>query len=77
LRSLHQEIELYDRKLAYLANYQVFATEGEKADAERKLQTKRAALESAAKRLAADGVEFSPSELPKSFKADTESQRHA
>jgi hypothetical protein len=77
LRSLHQEIDLYDRKLAYLEKYEVFATEADRAEAEKKLQTKRAALASAARKMAADGVEFSPLELPRSFRAQAENPQHA
>jgi hypothetical protein len=72
LRSLHQEIDLYDRKLAYLANYQVFASAEERAEAEKKLLTKRAALANVAKEMAAEGIEFNPSELPRSFRAEAE-----
>lgn len=68
LRSLHQEIDLYDRKLAYLANYVAFSTQAEREEAEKKMATKRASLAETAKRLAAEGVEFSPSDLPRSFR---------
>ena len=64
LRSLHQEIDFYDRKLDYLGKYEVFATPEDKKVAESKLQTKRAALERTAKQLAASGVEFNDAELP-------------
>jgi hypothetical protein len=77
LRSLHQEIDLFDRKIAYLEKYQVFNTPADRADAERKLQTKRATLASAAKKLAAEGVEFDPGELPRSFRESAETPVHA
>lgn len=70
LRSLHQEIDFYDRKLAYMANYETFATVEERELAEKKLMTKRASLAQTAKKLAAEGVEFSPTELPRSFRAE-------
>jgi len=70
LRSLHQEIDFYDRKLDYLGKYEVFATPEDKKVAESKLQTKRAALEKTARQLAASGVEFNDAELPRSFRAD-------
>jgi hypothetical protein len=76
LRSLHQEIDLYDRKLAYLARYEVFDSRADRAEAERKLQTKRATLESAARRLAAEGVEFDQGELPRSFRVQAENPAH-
>jgi hypothetical protein len=68
LRSLHQEIDLYDRKLAYLANYVVFASPEDREEAEKKMLTKRAQLAETAKKLAAEGIEFNPAELPRSFR---------
>ena len=69
LRSLHQEIDFYDRKLAYLNEYQIFDSQAAREDAERKMLTKRAALAETARELAAAGVEFNPSDLPRSFRA--------
>jgi hypothetical protein len=69
LRSLHQEIDLYDRKLAYLEKYVTFDSTADREEAEKKLVTKRASLAETAKKLAADGVEFKPSDLPRSFRA--------
>jgi hypothetical protein len=79
LKSLHQEIDLYDRKLADLKNYGVFATEAERQDAEGKLLTKRASLERTARELSASGVEFNEEDLPRSFReeAERESLRRA
>jgi hypothetical protein len=70
LRSLHQEIDLYDRKLAYLEKYVEFASTDERKEAEKKLITKRAPLAEAAKQLASDGVEFNMDDLPRSFRAE-------
>lgn len=69
LRSIHQEIDFYDRKLAYLQKYETFASLAERDDAEKKMLAKRAALAQTAMRLAADGVEFSQAELPRSFRS--------
>ena len=69
LRSLHQEIDLYDRKLAYLEKYAAFDSTADREEAEKKLVTKRASLAETAKKLAAEGVEFKPSDLPRSFRA--------
>ena len=69
LRSLHQEIDLYDRKLAYLDKYVVFTSAEEREEAESKIVAKRATLERTARELAASGVEFSQSDLPRSFRA--------
>ena len=69
LRSLHQEIDLYDRKLAYLENYVQFTSMADREGAEGKLLAKRAPLAETAKQLVADGVEFNPADLPRSFRA--------
>lgn len=69
LRSLHQEIDLYDRKLAYLEKYAQFESAADRQGAESKLISKRASLAETAKRLVAEGVEFSDAELPRSFRA--------
>jgi hypothetical protein len=69
LRSLHQEIDFYDRKLAYVDKFVEFASDSDRKEAEDKLVAKRAALEKVARELAASGVEFSETELPRSFRA--------
>jgi hypothetical protein len=69
LRDLHREIDLYDRKLAYLNKYVDFATPADREEAEEKMLAKRASLEKAARELAASGVEFDDNELPRSFRA--------
>jgi hypothetical protein len=70
LRDLHQEIDLFDRKLAFLNNYEEFASPGAREEAEKKLLAKRAPLEKTAKELAASGVEFEARDLPRSFRAE-------
>jgi hypothetical protein len=70
LRSVHAEIDLFDRRLAHLMKYDVFETEAARAAAARKLTLKREPLVKTAKRLAADGVEYKESELPRSFRPD-------
>lgn len=72
LRSLHQEIDFYDRKLADMEKYAEFPTPKDRNDARDKLMTKRAALEKTAKELAASGVEFNEAELPRSFRGGVE-----
>jgi hypothetical protein len=69
LRDLHKEIDLYDRKLAYLSKYVEFATPADREEAEEKMLAKRAPLERTARALAASGVEFEQSDLPRSFLA--------
>jgi hypothetical protein len=68
LRSLHQEIDLYDRKIAYLDKYVQFDSTADRDGAESKLQAKRASLAETARQLVADGVEFNPVDLPRSFR---------
>ena len=78
LRDLHQEIDLYDRKLAYLDNFGEFASPADRDDAAGKLLAKRAPLEKAALELAASGIEFEEKDLPRSFRTtnlDSNSER--
>jgi hypothetical protein len=70
LKSIHAEIDLFDRRLAHLNKYDVFETEAARAAAARKLTLKRDPLVATAKRLASEGVEFKESELPRSFRPD-------
>jgi len=71
LRELHQEIDLYDRKIAYLNNYEEFASPEDREEAEKSLQTKRALLEKNARELAASGVEYEEKDLPRSFRTQS------
>ena len=73
LKSLHEEIDLYDRKLAHLAKYEVFASEADRETAIGKMETKRATLARTAQKLVEEGVEFQPSDLPRSFRLQAES----
>jgi hypothetical protein len=70
LKTIHAEIDLFDRRLAHLNKYDVFETEAARAAAARKLNLKRDPLVATAKRLASEGVEFKESELPRSFRPD-------
>lgn len=70
LKTLHADIDLFDRRLAHLLKYEVFATEAARAAAARKITLKRDPLVVIAKRLAAEGVEFKESELPRSFRPE-------
>lgn len=67
LRSLHEEIALFDRKLNHLLKYETFETDSTRDAAAKKLKNKRDLLAKTARRLAAEGVEFQQSELPPSF----------
>ena len=70
LKTLHADIDLFDRRLAHLLKYEVFATEAARAAAARKITLKRDALVITANRLAAEGVEYKESELPRSFRPE-------
>jgi hypothetical protein len=72
LKTIHADIDLYDRRLAHLLKYEVFATDAARDAAARKINLKRDPLVVTAKRLAAEGVEFKPSELPRSFRPEGE-----
>lgn len=68
LRDLHQEIDLYDRKLAYLNKFADFASPNDREEAENRLLAKRAPLEKTALELVASGVEYEEKYLPRSFR---------
>jgi hypothetical protein len=68
LKSVHEEIDLFDRKLAHLMNFEKFESEEDRAAAVRKLNVKRAALVKSALQLAADGVEYKQNDLPRSLR---------
>ncbi len=69
LRSVHQEIDLLDRKLAHLRKYDVFETEAAREAAAAKMQSARDLLVKTARRLAEEGITFNDSDLPRSFRA--------
>ena len=70
LRDLHREIDLYDRKLIHLVKHEVFATEALREAASRKLTNKRDQLAETARSLAASGIEFDDTDLPRSFRPE-------
>jgi hypothetical protein len=70
LRDLHREIDLYDRKLIHLVKHEVFATEALREAASRKLANKREQLAETARSLAASGIEFDDTDLPRSFRPE-------
>lgn len=72
LKSLHEDIDLYDRKLAHMAKYELFASDVERDAALGKMTTKRATLARTAKKLMEEGIEFQPSQLPRSFRPHAE-----
>lgn len=74
LRTLHEEIDLFDRKLSHLLKYETFATDSTRDAAARKLKAKRDLLAKTARRLVAEGVEYQQSELPRSFLTEDASE---
>ena len=68
LRDLHQEIDFYDRQLAYLDKFVEFASPADREEAEKGLRAKRTPLEKAALELAASGVEYDEKDLPRSLR---------
>jgi hypothetical protein len=72
LKSIHEEIDLFDRKLAHLNKFEKFDSDAERDLAAQKMTAKRETLVKTARRLAAEGVEFKPSELPRSLRPKDE-----
>ncbi len=68
LRTLHQEIDLFDRKLAHLLKHESFATDAARDESAHKMSAKRELLARTARQLVDEGIEFKPSELPRSFR---------
>lgn len=72
LKSLHEEIALFDRKLAHLHKYETFATEAERNASADKLSVKRNLLIKKAQQMIDEGIEFNELERPQSLRADVE-----
>jgi hypothetical protein len=72
LKSLHEEIDLFDRKLAHLLRYEEFACDADRDAAARRMTAKRELLARAARQMANDGIQFNASELPRSFRTAQE-----
>ncbi len=68
LKTLHQEIDLFDRKIAHLLNFTPFLTPLDRKTAAGKMIAKRALLVKNAKLMAAEGIPFEDSDLPRSFR---------
>ena len=68
LKSLHDEIDLFDRKLAHMLKYDTAGTDAERKLLAGKLATKRETLARTARQLASEGIEFKPADLPRSFR---------
>ncbi len=68
LNDLHQEIDFFDRKIAYCQTLEQFQTQEERESALRKLATKRGSLVKTALAMVERGVECDSKHLPRSFK---------
>jgi len=68
LRSLHEEIALFDRKLAHAQSHESFASEDERSNAVGKLTAKRSLLIRKAQQMIDEGIEFAESERPRSLR---------
>jgi hypothetical protein len=77
LKSLHEEIDLYDRKLAHMAKFEIFTSEEDRETAIAKMSLKRATLARTAQKLAEDGIEFQPADLPRSFRPQVQDSEPA
>lgn len=69
LKTIHEQIDLYDRQIAHLLKFEKFDSDAARDQATRKLTLKRETLVQTAQRLAGEGVEFKPSELPRSLRS--------
>lgn len=72
LRDIHREIDLLDRKLLHLVKHEVFETEELRDAAVRKAANKRELLTGQAKSLIAIGIEYLPSDVPRSLRTGDE-----
>lgn len=70
LKSLYEEIDLFDRKLAHLEKFEHFDTDAARRTASDKMALKRQQLVQAAKVLMEEGIEFSMDDLPRSLRED-------
>ena len=68
LKWLHQEIDLFDRKLAHMDKFNPSATDAERS----RMAKKRSTLEKTAREMAASGTQFKPQDLPRSFRPATD-----
>ena len=67
LKTLHEEIGLLDRKIAHLLKYESFASVKERDAAASKLSVKRGQLARTVEEMVSAGIEFKPSEQPRSL----------
>jgi hypothetical protein len=72
LKTIHEQIDLFDRQIAHILKFEKFDSDAARDLAARKLTLKRDTLVVTAQRLAAEGIEFKPNELPRSLRPKDE-----
>ena len=72
LRDLHEQIDLFDRKIAYCETHEKFDSEQERSTTLQKLTTKRGTLVKNALAMAERGIQCEAKYLPRSFKKAAE-----
>lgn len=70
LKSLHEDIDLLDRKLAHAQNYETFASDADRDAAMDKLAAKRTLLVRKAQQMIDEGIEFDEVERPRSLRSE-------
>lgn len=72
LKDVYQEIDLYDRKIAYCRDHEAFDSDQDRAAALQKLTTKRETLVKTAREANSRGIECDPRFLPRSLAQGSE-----
>lgn len=72
LRTIQEDIALYDRKLAHLMKYESFASDKERKAAAAKIAVKRGHLIRHAQQLAEEGIEYKPSAIARALRSPEE-----
>jgi hypothetical protein len=75
LKDVHQEIDLFDRKISYCQSLERFESDDARATALQKLTKRREILVRLALEAARDGVPVDPKFLPRSFKQATTAEK--
>jgi hypothetical protein len=77
LRTLHEEIALFDRKLAHAQNFESFSDEDARSTAVAKLTSKRSLLIRKAQQMIDEGIEFNELDRPKSLRPESVTEETA
>jgi hypothetical protein len=71
LRTLHEEIALFDRKLAHAQSVENFSSEEDRSTAVSKLTSKRSLLVRKSQQMIDEGIEYNELERPKSLRPES------